>query len=165
MRQAKTLVLPLVALIVIPILVLVASGGTVFGVNFFSPLLQVVLGTIVCIAGLKLMLVTVKMLIEQGEGTLAPWDPTSKLVTAGIYGHVRNPMITGVLTVLLGESFFLGSLGIFTWAVVFFAGNTLYFYLSEEKGLRNRFGDEYLEYRKHVPMWVPRIRRWDPQGQ
>ncbi|MHB8894365.1 MAG: methyltransferase family protein [Candidatus Geothermincolia bacterium] len=164
MRQMKSLALPLGALIVVPIVIVAASGSTVFGINFFSPLLQVLIGLIACVAGIKLMSVTIRMLAELGEGTLAPWDPTSKLVTAGIYSHVRNPMITGVLTILLGESMFLGSLGIFIWALVFFAGNTVYFHYSEEKGLEQRFGEAYADYRRNVPMWLPRIKPWNPQG-
>lgn len=161
----KSLVLPFAALVVIPILVLVISGSTAFGINFFQPLVQVLVGFIVCIGGLKLMVVTIKMFADLGEGTLAPWDPTTKLVTTGIYGHVRNPMITGVLIVLLGEAFLLGSLGIFTWAMVFIVVNWLYFHYSEEKGLETRFGETYLEYKRNVPMWLPRLRPWHPQGQ
>lgn len=163
MRQIRALVLPLTALVVVPIFILAVGGSSVFGFNLFAPLFQVVIGLIVCIAGLKVMVVTIKMFNEIGEGTLAPWDPTKKLVTAGIYGHIRNPMITGVLAVLLGEAFLLGSLGVFIWAVVFFIANTLYFHYSEEKGLEERFGDEYKEYRQHVPMWFPRLHPWHPQ--
>jgi len=47
--------------------------------------------------------------------------------------------------------------GILVWAALFFVINTVYFHYSEEKGLESRFGDEYLEYKKHVPMWLPRL--------
>jgi protein-S-isoprenylcysteine O-methyltransferase Ste14 len=164
MKQLKSLVLPFVALIVIPILILVVSGSTVFGFNFFSPFIQVIVGLVACVAGIKLMVVTIRMFAELGEGTLAPWDPTRKLVTAGIYGRVRNPMIAGVLVILLGEALFLGSLGVFVWAIVFFVANTIYFHYSEEKALEQRFGEAYSEYRHNVPMWLPRLRPWHPQG-
>ena len=45
-------------------------------------------------------------------------------------------------------------------------GNTLfllyaiYIPLSEEKGLVSRFGEEYLEYNKNMPRWIPRISAW-----
>lgn len=152
--------LPFAALVLVPVLILVIAGSTVFGLNFFWPLIQVILGLIVCVAGIKLMSVTIRMLATTGEGTLAPWDPTAVLVTEGIYSHVRNPMITGVLIVLLGESLLLGSLGIFLWAIAFTAGNTYYFRHSEEDGLEKRFGDAYLDYKRNVPMWFPRIRPW-----
>lgn len=155
------MLLPLTALVVVPVFILVIAGSTVFGLNFFSPLIQVILGLIICVAGIKLMSVTIRMLATTGEGTLAPWDPTRVLVTEGIYGYIRNPMITGVLIVLLGESLLLGSLGIFIWAIAFTVGNTYYFTHSEEKGLEKRFGEEYLDYKRNVPMWFPRVRPWN----
>lgn len=69
-------------------------------------------------------------------------------------------MISGVLITILGESFLFGSLGILIWAILFFTGNTVYFHYFEEMGLEKRFGKEYIEYKKHVPMWLPTFRPW-----
>ena len=161
MRHLKSLILPFSALVVIPGLILLSSWSTPLGVNAYLPVFQVITGSLMCLLGLILLAVTIRMFVVIGGGTLAPWDPTSRLITEGIYGHVRNPMISGVLIALLGESVLLGSPGVFFWAVVFFVGNTIYFRYFEEKGLTGRFGEEYLEYSKHVPMWVPRIRPWN----
>ncbi len=57
--------------------------------------------------GLFLMIQTVSLFITVGKGTLAPWDPTQKLVVRGIYRYVRNPMITGVICILTGEALHL----------------------------------------------------------
>jgi len=160
MRQVKSLVLPFSALVIISGLILFLSKRTPFGINMFSKAFQIAAGALICLIGLLLMVITIRMFILIGRGTLAPWDPTSRLITGGIYAHVRNPMISGVLITLLGEALVLGSAGILIWAVIFFVANTLYFHYSEEKGLEKRFGDEYLEYKKQVPMWVPRRTRW-----
>jgi protein-S-isoprenylcysteine O-methyltransferase Ste14 len=32
----------------------------------------------------------------------------------------------------------------------------------EEPHLVGRYGDEYVEYRRNVPRWIPRISAWDP---
>ena len=69
-------------------------------------------------------------------------------------------MITGVLSVLLGEGLVLGSPGILAIAAIFFAVNATYIPLVEEPGLVDRFGDEYLAYRSNVPRWIPRLRPW-----
>jgi protein-S-isoprenylcysteine O-methyltransferase Ste14 len=100
------------------------------------------------------------MFIRFGRGTIAPWNPTRKLVVSGLYLHVRNPMIIGVLTALLGESLIFHSVQIFTWLIAFFIINNIYFVLSEEPGLTKRFGEEYLEYKRNVPRWIPRLRPW-----
>ncbi len=84
-------------------------------------------------------------------------------MTQGVYGHTRNPMISGVLFILVGEAVLLGSRAIGTWALIFFLINTVYFKLLEEPGLVERFGQEYLTYRKNVPMWVPRLAPWRPE--
>ena len=45
------------------------------------------------------------------------------------------------------------------------AANTVYSHYSEEKGLDERFGAEYLEYKKHVPMWLPRMTAFEAVGR
>lgn len=160
MKQMKSLILPFSALFVVPGLILLLTKSTMFGFNMFSAVFQVVVGSLVCLAGLTLVVTTIRMFVVIGKGTLAPWDPTTRLITEGVYAHMRNPMISGVLLTLLGESLFFGSLGILLWSAFFFLGNTIYFHYSEEKGLMRRFGDEYTEYRNNVPMWIPRMKPW-----
>ena len=113
-------------------------------------------------AGLALVVWTVRLFVTVGQGTLAPWDPTSRLVVRGPYRHVRHPMITGVLLVLLGEAALLGSSTLLLWAAGIFAVNVVYLPLVEEPGLRRRFGEEYDSYCAAVPRWVPRLRPWEP---
>ena len=66
-----------------------------------------------------LMVRTVALFARVGDGTLAPWDPTSRLVVRGPYRHVRNPMISGVLCVLLGEAALFGSPALLAWWALF----------------------------------------------
>lgn len=111
--------------------------------------------------GLVLVVATIRLFVTVGKGTLAPWIPTQRLVVQGIYRHVRNPMISGVFFVLLGEAVLAASLPIFCWFVVFVVGNAVYIPLAEEPGLVQRFGADYEEYRRNVPRWLPRLRPWD----
>ena len=87
-----------------------------------------------------------------------------KLVIRGPYRHVGNPMITGVLLVLFSEALFFRSWPIALWMILFFFGNSVYFPLIEEKGLKERFGDDYREYKSHVPCWIPRLRAWNQKS-
>ena len=121
---------------------------------------QFVAGAGVMLIGLLIMAHTIASFIRIGRGTLAPWSPTRKLVVEGLYAHVRNPMILGVLIVLLGEALAAASWRILAWALVFFLINTLYFVVSEEPGLERRFGEEYRRYKMNVPRWMPRLRPW-----
>lgn len=54
--------------------------------------------------GLTLLATTTRMYVQIGRGTLAPWNPTERLIVVGVYRHVRNPMITGVMCILFGEA-------------------------------------------------------------
>jgi protein-S-isoprenylcysteine O-methyltransferase Ste14 len=106
------------------------------------------------------MAITIKMFSKIGKGTLAPWAPTQKLVVMGIYQRTRNPMITGVLIVLLGESIVLSSTAIFLWFLIAAVVNHFYFIRFEEPGLLERFGDAYQVYKDNVPRWIPRRSPW-----
>ena len=112
--------------------------------------------------GLTLMYQTISLFVTVGKGTLAPWMPTQKLVARGIYRYVRNPMISGVLCVLLGESSLFGSLPLFLWFLFFLLLNMIYIPIFEEPGLEDRFGSDYKLYKENVPRWIPRLTAWTP---
>ena len=117
-------------------------------------------GIVIFLCGFALSAWCVSLFARVGKGTLAPWDPTRHLVVAGPYRHVRNPMISGVLAMLVGESIFLGSRVIAIWAATFFVINNIYFLISEEPGLERRFGAAYREFKAAVPRWLPRATPW-----
>ena len=142
--------LPFMAAVVVPALIL--------GFDFdLGPPLAVVAGALLVAAGFALWIWTVRLFDAIGKGTLAPWDPTTELVVAGPYRYVRNPMITGVLTVLAGEALLFWSLPLLIYAAIFLAINAIYFPLSEEPGLRKRFGPAYDEYARTTPRWFPNL--------
>ena len=157
LKQLFSLILPVTVLIVIPWSIdqhpVLASG------------LPLVAALLISAVGLFVIAQTILTFIRIGRGTLAPWSPTRKLIVGGMYAYVRNPMILGVVTVLIGESLVLLSLPILIWAILVFVINTVYFIFSEEPGLEKRFGAEYREYKKNVPRWIPRWKPWNPVGE
>jgi protein-S-isoprenylcysteine O-methyltransferase Ste14 len=151
-HAAAVLLLPVVATVGIPALIVWHSGAT------FGPLAFVGLPLIAL--GLALLVSTIKLFASVGRGTLAPWDPTTRLVVRGPYRYVRNPMISGVLFILLGEAALFNSIPLLVWSAAFFAVNAVYFPLVEEPGLARRFGNDYERYKANVPRWLPRMRPW-----
>lgn len=111
-------------------------------------------------AALYLMARTMTLFVTIGKGTPAPWSPPKKFVAVGVYRHVRNPMISGVILFLIGEVLLFQSLALLAWTVVFALANTIYIPLVEEPGLERRFGDSYRRYKAHVPRWMPRLSAW-----
>lgn len=153
--------LPLTVTVIVPAM-LVSSlyNKTFWGLNFLTLLLTLIVGLLLIGVGLILLYLTISLFVKIGDGTIAPWKPTNKLIVSGVYGHVRNPMIIGVFIILTGETLLLGSIPIAIWLVLFVLTNLIYTPLIEESELAERFGDEYLVYKENVPRWIPRLSRW-----
>jgi protein-S-isoprenylcysteine O-methyltransferase Ste14 len=156
-HAAAVLLLPGVVAVGIPV-VLVSTTGT------RATWVGIVVGAALIGVGLALIVRTVALFASEGRGTLAPWDPTSRLVVRGPYRRVRNPMISGVLFVLLGEAAAFGSVAVLLWFAAVFGLNAVYIPLVEEPGLVRRFGADYERYRRHVPRWLPRLRPWNQES-
>ena len=78
-----------------------------------------------------------------------------RLVTEGIYSYVRHPQYDGLFLVTVG--FFIQWPSLTTlimWPILMAA----YYRLAvrEERELRSRFGEEFEEYRRRVPAFIPR---------
>lgn len=143
--------LPFTVTVLVPLAVYDLWPPVPYGVSFR------VAGGLILLAGFGLAAWSVYLFASMGRGTLAPWSPTKRLVVYGPYRYCRNPMITGVCGILLGEALILQSAGIFAWLFLFFLINNIYFLLREEPDLRRRFGKEYVTYCRHVPRWIPRV--------
>jgi protein-S-isoprenylcysteine O-methyltransferase Ste14 len=115
------LLLPGIVLVVIPGTILYVTGLDTFDLWQSLPATRFVLpllGVLLIVMGLVLMAATIWLFVTVGKGTLAPWNPTQKLVVQGVYRHVRNPMISGVMLVTLGEVCLSASLPLLVWFVV-----------------------------------------------
>jgi len=153
------LILPFTVSVVIPLVILVLTYHKFFWhLDFPLILLPAIFGFISIMFGIYLLVITVKLFHIIGRGTLAPWNPPKNLVVIGPYKYIRNPMIGAVLLVLLGEIIITGSIILFSWLIIFFITNILYFTYSEEPGLIKRFGNNYKNYKQTVPMFIPRLK-------
>jgi protein-S-isoprenylcysteine O-methyltransferase Ste14 len=146
--------------VVIPLLIVLLTGDVSlgWGLPFPLDLLPPLAGAVSIAIGLILMYRTITLFARIGKGTLAPWDPTQRLVVRGPYRHVRNPMISGVMFILLGEACLVGSIPLLIWFGVFSALNAIFIPLIEEPDLERRFGADYRDYKRAVPRWLPRAR-------
>jgi protein-S-isoprenylcysteine O-methyltransferase Ste14 len=158
--------LPTVMAVVVPVTILYRTGAVNAGRPFPTPwnLAPPLCGIALIVLGLTLVAGTIALFAAVGRGTLAPWAPPERLVVRGVYRHVRNPMIGGVLCVLCGETLLTGSIPLLEWSGTFFLINLVYIPLLEEPGLEERFGQAYRVYKQNVPRWVPRLRPWGAPG-
>ena len=80
-----------------------------------------------------------------------------QLVTTGIYGHVRHPQYLGFLLLTLGMNILWVTISTFLlWPIL----AVLYYRLAkkEDKELEASFGEEYRNYKRAVPLLIPRIK-------
>ena len=90
------------------------------------------------------------------EGTPVPFNPPPKVVSSGPYRYVRNPMLSGVFLFLFGLGFFINSASmVFFFTPLYMLIHVLELKKIEEPELIKRLGDEYIEYRRHTPMFIP----------
>jgi protein-S-isoprenylcysteine O-methyltransferase Ste14 len=79
-----------------------------------------------------------------------------RLVTSGIYGRMRHPQYTGIFIVTLGFMIQWPTIAtLILWPFVI----RMYYQLArrEERDAMSKFPEEYGEYMKRTPMFIPRI--------
>jgi len=96
----------------------------------------------------------------RGLGTPAPFDPPRRLVVAGLYRFVRNPMYVGMGILLIGEAWLVARVEILYEALIAFALVSVFIMVYEEPALRAKFGDDYRDYCRNVGRWIPRLTPW-----
>ena len=148
--HARAILMPLTASVAIPCYLGAWSAPT-------STLASIalVIGGALSLAGWGLVAWTTALFATRGRGTLAPWNPTQRLVVEGPFAHSRNPMISGVAAAIAGIAVALRSYPVAAWGLAFVAVNHAYFIAFEEPGLRRRFGSGYDDYFSSVPRWIP----------
>jgi protein-S-isoprenylcysteine O-methyltransferase Ste14 len=117
-------------------------------------------GVLLILVGVPVLLDSFARFAIQGLGTPAPVFPTRHLVVQGLYRYVRNPMYIAVVTVVLGQAVFFGSLRLLEYCAILWLGFHLFVLAYEEPTLRATFGDEYEAFCAHVPRWIPHARPW-----
>lgn len=97
----------------------------------------------------------------RGLGTPAPFDPPKRLVFTGLYRFVRNPMYVALGMALIGEAWLTGRIEIVYEMLVLWIAVTIFVMAYEEPTLRRLFGDDYVDYCRNVPRWIPRLTPFD----
>jgi protein-S-isoprenylcysteine O-methyltransferase Ste14 len=162
-KHLRDFLIPIFMTIMLPLLINTMENRWFQRPRLTQSTIQFALGLVVCLAGLSLMISSIVLMIRIAKSTVMPWDPSKNLVIRGPYRHLRNPMILGVIILLLGEAVVLSSYGIAILAGVFFIGNTAYFIFFEEPSLEAQFGEAFRCYKANVPRWWPRLKPWHPE--
>jgi protein-S-isoprenylcysteine O-methyltransferase Ste14 len=105
-----------------------------------------------------LLLTCVILFILRGRGTLIFWDSPPRFIAVGPYRYVRNTMYVGAFLTLAGFGLYLHSFSVLLLSLVQTLVFHLFVVLFEERGLEQRFGESFIEYKKSVNRWIPKSR-------
>jgi protein-S-isoprenylcysteine O-methyltransferase Ste14 len=106
-------------------------------------------------AGMALYAWSVWKFAAVGGGTPGLWDAPSRVVVAGPYRWVRNPIYIAALLVVLGKTWLFGSLPLLAYAGIIAVFFHLFVASHEEPALGRRFGSIHADYRRAVSRRVP----------
>jgi protein-S-isoprenylcysteine O-methyltransferase Ste14 len=115
------------------------------------------LGFLVFLIGLAIYLWCAWDFAVTGLGTPAPIDAPRVLVVKGLYQYVRNPMYLGVICLIASRALFRESYPIMIYLIFVAACFHLFVIAYEEPHLKRIFGEQYDDYCKRVPRWLPRL--------
>lgn len=119
---------------------------------------RVVIGMVALAAGAALALAGERSFARAGTA-VKPWQPSTALVTDGVFGWLRNPMYVGLTLMLAGVSVGFAS----DWTLVMTVAFAIIIHFGvvkrEERYLAAKFGDTYRNYLERVPRYG-----WPPPG-
>ena len=127
--------------------------------HFFLPVYQYVheplayAGIIPVFAGIAMAVLAAGMFVKADTGLL-PFEKATTLVTDGFYRFTRNPMYLGMILMLLGVAFLLGSVGALMPVLLFIVIIRYRFVAGEEQFMERAFGQQYLDYKARVRRWI-----------
>ncbi len=120
--------------------------------------LNIIVSVPILAIGLFLMIWSI-LHFTRVKGTPVPFNPPPKLVATGPYARVRNPMLTGVFVLLFGLGVLFRSISLVCiFTPLFIMLNVWEVKAVEEMELEKRLGKDYVEYKKRVPMFIPRLK-------
>jgi protein-S-isoprenylcysteine O-methyltransferase Ste14 len=99
-------------------------------------------------------------LVVVARTSAAPLAAPTHLRTDGSYAWSRNPLLLGVVAILVGEAVAFRSVALAVYASAYWTWLHVFIVVREEPALRTRFGPSYANYCRRVPRWfVPRPSR------
>jgi len=113
----------------------------------------IVLGIGLGILGLVLILAAAGRFLKAGT-KIPPHQPTTALVTGGLYGWSRNPIYLGLTLIYLGLAAGCASLGTLALLPLVLVVMEIGVIRREERYLERKFGTAYRDYTARVRRWL-----------
>jgi protein-S-isoprenylcysteine O-methyltransferase Ste14 len=120
--------------------------------GFVHGLVRWIIGSLLVAAGLALNIVGFVTQRRAGTDPI-PFNPTTRIVSHGIYRFSRNPMYVGFGLWTLGVAFLVNSVWMLLAVPIGIVLTDRFVIAKEERYLERKFGDEYLSYKRRVRRW------------
>jgi protein-S-isoprenylcysteine O-methyltransferase Ste14 len=91
---------------------------------------------------------------KKKETTVKPLEEPTLLITTGAFRISRHPMYLGFVMILLGLAVLMGSLTPYIVVLLFAIFMDVVFIRFEEKRIEEKFGQDWLDYKKKVRRWI-----------
>ena len=125
--------------------------------SFYFGIPNIIAGIVLVVTGLIFGLWSVFAQFTIGRGTPVPMMPTQKLVITRPFNYCRNPMTFGTILLYMGIGIWIGSISAVVIMVILDILLIVYIKQVEEKELQERYGAEYLEYKRTTPFLLPQF--------
>ncbi len=110
-------------------------------------------GAVLVISGLSLISAARRELARFQQPT-DPGQPTTGLVTTGVYGYSRNPLYLAAVLLFAGLAIALNNLWVLGATAVGIIACHFVLIAPEERYLEEKFAGEFVRYRQHVNRWL-----------
>lgn len=117
-----------------------------------------VAGGALVLCGVALVVLARRELAGRGQPT-DPGQPTSALVTSGVFAISRNPLYLGGVLVLCGAAMAFNLPWLLLSVVPGLVACHVILIVPEERFLAAKFGDEFRSYQRSVGRWIGPRRR------
>jgi protein-S-isoprenylcysteine O-methyltransferase Ste14 len=144
---------------IIPPVWLLITLVVMTGLHFILPIKRIIpapwsyLGAGLIVLGIA-MAASGSVLFKRAGTPVIPFEPSTALVTNGLYRFTRNPMYLGLVVSLIGAAVLFGTLSPFIPIPIFIWIIRTQFIRGEERFLEEIFGAEYLAYKSRVRRWL-----------
>lgn len=118
----------------------------------------------ICLLGLFIRVYTIGYTPKRTSGRNIKGQIADQLNTTGIYSIVRHPLYLGNFFMWLGIAMLVEDI---VFIIAFILLYALYYeriMLTEEKFLKEKFKDSYLQWSKKTPAFIPDFRKWKKPG-
>tara|TARA_Y100000310_G_scaffold78602_1_gene75258 strand:+ start:1279 stop:1794 length:516 start_codon:yes stop_codon:yes gene_type:complete len=132
-------------------------GISLVSISFISLIILEYKISLLIIPGILFLLIGIILVYLSYVNIKQDFLKATKVTSTGIYSKVRHPMYLGIILLFIGISLITSSILVSIYSLV---GIILIIWQAfyEEKYLEKRFGKDFLNYKKQVPMLLPKIK-------